>query len=64
MRPGERAIWERLGDIVKLGERRGLPVICNGDGNGWENWDKIRTETGELANCMCPSVRYLRVAVL
>ncbi|WWC92804.1 uncharacterized protein L201_007763 [Kwoniella dendrophila CBS 6074] len=45
MRPGERALWERLADIVALGKRRGLPVICNGDGDGWANWEKIRTET-------------------
>lgn len=46
MRPGERAMWERLGDIVELGKRRQVPVTCNGDGEGWSNWDKIRTETG------------------
>ncbi|WWC95831.1 hypothetical protein V866_002698 [Kwoniella sp. B9012] len=45
MRPAERALWERLADIVALGKRRGLPVICNGDGDGWANWEKIRTET-------------------
>ena len=47
MRPGERAMWERLGDIVQLGKRRGVSVTCNGDGNGWANWEKIRDETGE-----------------
>ncbi|WVQ95833.1 hypothetical protein IAU59_002932 [Kwoniella sp. CBS 9459] len=46
MRPGERALWERLGDLVKLGHRRGLPVICNGDGDGWTNWEQIKAETG------------------
>ncbi|WVQ66042.1 uncharacterized protein L199_004220 [Kwoniella botswanensis] len=45
MRPAERALWERLADIVALGKQRGLPVICNGDGDGWANWEKIRTET-------------------
>ncbi|WVW86925.1 hypothetical protein I302_108980 [Kwoniella bestiolae CBS 10118] len=45
MRPAERALWERLADIVALGKRRGIPVICNGDGDGWANWEKIRTET-------------------
>nr|XP_018260303.1 tRNA-dihydrouridine synthase 2 [Kwoniella dejecticola CBS 10117]OBR82461.1 tRNA-dihydrouridine synthase 2 [Kwoniella dejecticola CBS 10117] len=45
MRPGERALWERLADIVALGKKRGLPVICNGDGDGWSNWEKIRSET-------------------
>lgn len=47
MRPGERAMWERLGDIVELGKRRGLPVICNGDGDGWSNWERIRTQTSK-----------------
>ncbi|WVO13899.1 hypothetical protein L204_101523 [Cryptococcus depauperatus] len=46
MRPGDRALWERLGDIVKLGKRRGIPIICNGDGDGWINWERIRAETG------------------
>lgn len=46
MRPGERAMWERLGDIVQLGRRRGVEVICNGDGEGWANWEKVREETG------------------
>ncbi|WVR08010.1 hypothetical protein IAU60_005054 [Kwoniella sp. DSM 27419] len=46
MRPGERALWERLGDIVELGKRRGIPVTCNGDGDGWSNWEQIRSQTG------------------
>jgi tRNA-dihydrouridine synthase 2 len=46
MRPGERALWERLGEIVTLGNARDIPVICNGDGSGWENWAQIRKETG------------------
>lgn len=46
MRPGERALWERLGSIVDLGKRRGISVICNGDGEGWSNWEKIKNETG------------------
>ncbi len=46
MRSGERAMWERLGDIVNLGKRRGVSVICNGDGDGWTNWEKIRGQTG------------------
>lgn len=49
MRPGEKAIHARLAEVVELGRRRGLPVICNGDGEGYANWDAIRTETGELA---------------
>jgi tRNA-dihydrouridine synthase 2 len=49
MRSGERALWERLSDIVKLGNARGIPVICNGDSNGWDNWERIRTETGAHA---------------
>lgn len=46
MRSSERAMWERLGEIVELGKRRGLPVICNGDGEGWANWQAIREKTG------------------
>ncbi|WVQ79186.1 hypothetical protein IAT38_001282 [Cryptococcus sp. DSM 104549] len=46
MRPGERALWERLGNIVDMGRQRGVPVICNGDGDGWPNWERIRKETG------------------
>ncbi|BEI94586.1 uncharacterized protein CcaverHIS019_0701580 [Cutaneotrichosporon cavernicola] len=46
MRPRERAIWDRLRDIVELGERRGVNVICNGDGEGAVNWEKIKEETG------------------
>jgi len=49
MRPGERAMWERLGDIVDLGRRRGVPVTCNGDGDGWTNWERIRSETSKSA---------------
>lgn len=47
MRPAERAMWERLADIVELGKRRGLPITCNGDGDGWSNWERIRTETSQ-----------------
>jgi tRNA-dihydrouridine synthase 2 len=46
MRSTTKALWERLGDIVQLGKRRGIPVICNGDGQGWNNWESIREETG------------------
>ena len=46
MRPGERALWERLQEIVDLGKARDIPVICNGDGSGWDNWARIRKETG------------------
>ncbi|KAK8849673.1 hypothetical protein IAR55_005008 [Kwoniella newhampshirensis] len=49
MRSGERALWERLGDIVALGKRRGVPIICNGDGEGWANWENIRTATARSA---------------
>ena len=40
-------MWERLGDIVELGRRRGVPVTCNGDGDGWTNWERIRSETSK-----------------
>jgi tRNA-dihydrouridine synthase 2 len=48
MRPGDKAMWERLNDIVKLGDERGVPVICNGDGDGWPNRERIREMTGEF----------------
>lgn len=47
MRPHERAMWERLRELVELGERRGIPVACNGDGEGFANWEKIKSDTGE-----------------
>ncbi|ORX37744.1 hypothetical protein BD324DRAFT_650294 [Kockovaella imperatae] len=46
MRSSEKALWERLSDIVKLGKARGVPIICNGDGDGWSNWTFIRDMTG------------------
>lgn len=46
MRSSVPAIWDRLGDIAELGKRRGVSIICNGDGNGWSNWETIRTLTG------------------
>ena len=46
MRSSVKALWERLGDIVQLGKRRGIPVVCNGDGQGWGNWESIRDKTG------------------
>lgn len=46
MRSTERAMWERLRDIVNLGKRRGVSVTCNGDGDGWVNWEHIREQTG------------------
>lgn len=50
MRPRDRAMWERLADIVKLGRRRGIEVTCNGDGEGWANWDQVRKETGQYCS--------------
>lgn len=46
MRPHEKAMWERLRDLVELGDRRGVPVACNGDGEGWANWEQIKRDTG------------------
>lgn len=67
MRPGDRAMWERLGDVVELGKRRGVPIICNGDGEGWANWDRIRSETSasgtrNLTDPDCDSVMIARAA--
>lgn len=46
MRSTVSAIWDRLGDIVALGKQRGINVTCNGDGEGWANWQTIRERTG------------------
>lgn len=46
MRPREKAIHERLAEVVQLGNRRGVSVTCNGDGEGWENWKDIKGATG------------------
>lgn len=46
MRSTTKALWDRLRDIVQLGKRRGVPVSCNGDGQGWSNWEAIREATG------------------
>jgi tRNA-dihydrouridine synthase 2 len=47
MRSSQKAMWERLGDLVELGKRRGVSMTCNGDGEGWSNWEHIRDLTGE-----------------
>ncbi|TYJ52955.1 hypothetical protein B9479_006424 [Cryptococcus floricola] len=46
MRPGVPAVWSRLADLVALGKKRGIPITCNGDGEGWSNWEAIRAQTG------------------
>jgi tRNA-dihydrouridine synthase 2 len=46
MRPGEKAIHERLGEVVALGRERGVSVTCNGDGEGWTNWEAVKAATG------------------
>lgn len=45
MRSSSAAIWDRLGDIVRLGKQRSINVTCNGDGEGWSNWQMIRERT-------------------
>lgn len=46
MRPREAAIWERVRAVVELGKQRGVNVILNGDGEGFENWAAMREATG------------------
>lgn len=49
MRPREAAIWNRVKDVVDLGKERGVNVILNGDGEGYENWDAIKKATGSTS---------------
>lgn len=51
MRPREAAIHDRLKEVVELGRRRGVPVACNGDGEGWSNWTDIKDRTGTFPGC-------------
>lgn len=46
MRPREAAIWERVKAVVDLGKERGVNVILNGDGEGYENWKAMCEATG------------------
>lgn len=46
MRPREAAIWDRVKDVVDLGKERGINVILNGDGEGYENWRAMCEATG------------------
>ena len=50
MRPREKALWDRLHEIVDLGKKRNIPIICNGDGDGWGNYEAIRKQTGTFAD--------------
>lgn len=46
MRPREAALWERVREVVDLGRERGVNVILNGDGEGFENWAAMQAATG------------------
>lgn len=46
MRPREAAIWDRVKEVVDLGKQRGVNVILNGDGEGYENWAAMKEATG------------------
>ncbi|GAA5988066.1 hypothetical protein JCM11641_007918 [Rhodosporidiobolus odoratus] len=52
MRSTEPALWERMREITRMGEERGIPVVCNGDALGggeegiWGNFAEIREKTG------------------
>ena len=57
MRSSEKALWDRLSDVVKLGKERGVPVTCNGDGEGWSNWAMIKEKTGWFTTIHLADVR-------
>ena len=49
MRPREKALVERLGEIVRFveGMGKGIAIIENGDCVGWEDAKRIREMTGK-----------------
>lgn len=46
MRSTERALMERLSDIVDVASRYGIPVAANGDVGGMWDFAKIKALTG------------------
>ncbi|BGP38286.1 tRNA-dihydrouridine synthase 2 [Rhodotorula kratochvilovae] len=46
MRSSERALHARMRALAALGAQRGVPVVCNGDADGWGNLDEICGKTG------------------
>jgi tRNA-dihydrouridine synthase 2 len=47
MRSRERAMMERLRDLVEVATRFGVPVVANGDVGGMWDFEKIKEMTGE-----------------
>jgi tRNA-dihydrouridine synthase 2 len=46
MRSTERALMERLSDIVEVATRYGIPVAANGDVAGMWDFERIKALTG------------------
>jgi len=47
MRSSEKALMERLREVVEVAERYGIPVVANGDVGGMWDFEKIKEMTGE-----------------
>ncbi|GAA5828347.1 hypothetical protein JCM3770_002551 [Rhodotorula araucariae] len=46
MRSSERALHARMRALTALGRARGVPVVCNGDADGWGNFAQVCEATG------------------
>ncbi|CED83822.1 trna-dihydrouridine synthase 2 [Phaffia rhodozyma] len=46
MRSSEKALMERLRDLVEVAEKYGIPVVANGDVGGMWDFEKIKRLTG------------------
>ncbi|GAA5902755.1 hypothetical protein JCM8208_007056 [Rhodotorula glutinis] len=46
MRSSEPALLRRMRPLARLCHDQGVPVVCNGDGDGWGNFDKTCGESG------------------
>ena len=46
MRSSEPALLRRMRPLARLCHAAGVPVVCNGDGDGWGNFDKTCGESG------------------
>ncbi len=56
MREKDKAVIERLGEIVKFveGLGKGIAVVENGDCPGWEDAKRVRKITGRCISSLCP----------
>ncbi|KPV76642.1 uncharacterized protein RHOBADRAFT_25738 [Rhodotorula graminis WP1] len=46
MRSSEPALLRRMRPLARLCHEAGVPVVCNGDGDGWANFDATCGESG------------------